>query len=106
MEWPVVEAKSGTNPAVFGACEIGISGSKMTGEITMHSSGRTQAPGHIFAGVLWACPGSAAPPAGGRGAAFFTLFRLGKPNFFQKKPHRGKFRDSGLCGTGLGSRIG
>ena len=28
MEWLVVEAKSGTNPAVVEACEIGISGSK------------------------------------------------------------------------------
>eukprot|EP01045_Picozoa_sp_COSAG04_P006912 COSAG04_NODE_349_length_16104_cov_34.698032_2_plen_200_part_00 len=42
MVRPVVEAKSGTSPAVFGACEIGVSGSKMVGARTIHSSGKTQ----------------------------------------------------------------
>ena len=52
------------------------------GEITMHSSRKTQAPGHILAGVLWTCPGSAAAPTGRRGAIFFRDFALGNRKIF------------------------
>ena len=62
----------------------------------MHSSGKTQAPGHIFAAVLWVlAQGAPRRPPGAAGRLFLRYFASENRIFFQKK----------LIGVNFGIRV-